>query len=155
MCSNRACFIIIKDSSTNLNQENWKNLMASYPKEYILIVSNSAGTDDDTGHEEAQLLQKNTGITVLRHSTKKPGCLDEIRDYFSKFGIQSNEIAIIGDRMFTDVLMANMMGAWGIWLSEGVETSQKIFPRIERAFYDKLVTQRPDDPFVAPVPKQS
>ena len=31
-----------------------------------------------------------------------------------------NQIAVIGDRLFTDVMMANMMGAWSIWVKDGV-----------------------------------
>ena len=27
---------------------------------------------------------------------------------------------MIGDRLFTDVMMANMMGAWSIWIKDGV-----------------------------------
>lgn len=31
-----------------------------------------------------------------------------------------SQIAVVGDRLFTDVMMANMMGAHGFWISEGV-----------------------------------
>ena len=31
-----------------------------------------------------------------------------------------DQIAIIGDRLFTDVMMANMMGSWGLWVKDGV-----------------------------------
>lgn len=35
--------------------------------------------------------------------------------------IQSaNEIAVVGDRLGTDVLMAGMMGSWSVWCKEGV-----------------------------------
>lgn len=115
----------------------------------MLIVSNSAGTNDDTNYNQASKLEKDTGVTVLRHPTKKPGCHEEIRDYFKKQGItEASEIVVIGDRLFTDMLMANMMGSWGIWLSEGVELSQKLFPKFERNLYHKLVTlkKRPNQP---------
>lgn len=126
--------------------------MDSYPKQNILIVSNSAGTEDDQGHLQAKILETNTGVSVLRHSTKKPGCHAEIAEYFSQIGIQPNEIAIIGDRLFTDILMSNMMGSWGVWLCDGVEQSQKIFPKLEREFYNRLVTNRMDNPFKPPRP---
>lgn len=98
-------------------------------------------------------LERDTGVTVLRHPTKKPGCHEEIKEYFEKQGINKTEIVVIGDRLFTDMLMANMMGSWGIWLSEGVELSNKLFPRFERQVYDTLVEKRQDSPFVAPNPK--
>lgn len=131
----------------------WAQLQAAYPKEHLLIVSNSAGTDDDVDYKQAEKLERDTGVTVLRHPTKKPGCHGEILEYFAKQGItKPSEIAVIGDRLLTDVLMANMMGAWGVWLSEGVERSEKVFPKMERYLFDKLVLSR-EDPFVAPKPK--
>lgn len=30
------------------------------------------------------------------------------------------EIAVVGDRLGTDVLMAGMMGSWSVWCKEGV-----------------------------------
>lgn len=99
-------------------------------------------------------MENDTGVTVLRHPTKKPGCFDEILDYFKQQGIAKHEIIVVGDRLFTDMLMANMMGSWGLWLSEGVEESQKLFPRLERGVYNRLVTQRPD-PFVPPTPSST
>jgi len=70
------------------------------------------------------LLEKNTGIPVLRHSTKKPGCGPEIFSYFRELpetGVtKPNQIAVVGDRLFTDVMMANMMGSWSVWVRDGV-----------------------------------
>ena len=31
-----------------------------------------------------------------------------------------SQIVVIGDRLFTDVMLANMMGAWSIWVKDGV-----------------------------------
>lgn len=129
-------------------QEVWKKLQDTYPKAHILIVSNSAGTNDDIEYAQAKVLETNTGVSVLRHPTKKPGCYNEILDYFSEQGIQKHQIIVVGDRLFTDILMANMMGSWGLWLSEGVEESQKIFPRLERGVYQRLTDRK----FVPPVP---
>ncbi|ODV81841.1 HAD-superfamily phosphatase [Suhomyces tanzawaensis NRRL Y-17324] len=132
-------------------EDTWKRLQDSFPKEHLLIVSNSAGTNDDKDYQQAQKLERDTGVTVLRHPTKKPGCFQEIQDYFANHGIASNEIIVIGDRLFTDMLMANMMGSWGLWLSEGVELSPKVFPRMERTLYSQLATRA--NPFVPPTPK--
>jgi len=88
-----------------------------------LIVSNSAGTKDDPGTHEAKLLTDATGVPVFRHSTKKPGCGLDVLNYLTNvpdLGVsQPNQIAVIGDRLFTDVMMANMMGAWAIWVKDG------------------------------------
>lgn len=117
-----------------------------------MIVSNSAGTNDDKDYAQAKKLENDTGVTVLRHPTKKPGCHEEIKAYFEKFGISNKEIIVVGDRLFTDMLMANMMGSWGFWLSEGVELSPKIFPKLERLVYHHLVELRPENPFIPPTP---
>lgn len=119
----------------------------------MLIVSNSAGTDDDlNNHQQAQVLESTTGVAVLRHSVKKPGCLDEIKQHFAKLNVKPLEILVIGDRLFTDMLMANMMGSWGCWISQGVELSQKMFPRLERDMYQRLVVSRGDNPWIPPTP---
>lgn len=61
---------------------------------------------------------------MLRHSTKKPGCRDEIFNYFRRapeLGVtRPDQIAVIGDRLFTDIMMANLMGSYGIWIKDGV-----------------------------------
>lgn len=133
--------------------ETWKRLQEAYPKEQLLIVSNSAGTNDDIDYKQALKLENDTGVTVLRHPTKKPGCFNEIQAYFDELDIKPHEIMVVGDRLFTDMLMANMMGSWGLWLSDGVEQSQKVFPKMERTLYAQLVTNREHAPYQAPVPK--
>lgn len=63
-------------------------------------------------------------INILQHATKKPGCGSDIMNYFRGHGDLAVhdpcEVAVIGDRLLTDVMLANMMGACGIWLREGV-----------------------------------
>ncbi|KAG7883940.1 hypothetical protein KL938_002525 [Ogataea parapolymorpha] len=92
-------------------EERWNSLKKEYPGR-LLIVSNSAGTNDDVDGQ-AQRLEKNTRVPVLRHSTKKPGCWPEIVAWFEQRGVAPHEIAVVGDRLFTDILMANMMGSYG------------------------------------------
>ncbi|KAI5956810.1 hypothetical protein KGF54_000427 [Candida jiufengensis] len=133
-------------------EQTWQKLKDTYPANQLLIVSNSAGTNDDINHEQAQILEQKTGVTVLRHSIKKPGCYEEILSYFKKLNINSNEILVIGDRLFTDVLMANTMGSWSCWINEGVELSNKIFPKLERQVYQNLVSNRENDPWKPPIP---
>lgn len=44
----------------------------------------------------------------MRHCKKKPACGKDILSHFGS--IQRDKIAVIGDRLFTDVLMANLFG---------------------------------------------
>ena len=45
-------------------------------------------------------------------------------DYFRhhpETGVTSpHQVAIVGDRLSTDMMLANMMGSWGIWVQDGV-----------------------------------
>lgn len=65
-----------------------------------------------------------TGVEVFRHTTKKPGCGLDVLDHLRKdpkTGVECpSQIVIVGDRLFTDVMMANMIGAWSIWVKDGV-----------------------------------
>lgn len=150
------CFAKDKDDKVwPAYNDIWAELQKNYPKEHLLIVSNSAGTNDDTNYAQAEKLERDTGVTVLRHPTKKPGCHEEIMAYFAKQGIEKpSEIVVIGDRLFTDMLMANMMGSWGIWLSEGVELSNKIWCKMERGLYDRMVASA-SSPAKPPTPGES
>lgn len=116
----------------------------AYPDAALLIVSNSAGTNDDKNHKEADLLEQRTGVPVLRHSTKKPGCKDEILQYFyeKKVISQPQEVAVVGDRLFTDILMSNMMGSYGIWVKDGVKPSSSLISKFEKQLYEYL---KPDN----------
>ncbi|CCC71502.1 hypothetical protein NCAS_0H01920 [Naumovozyma castellii] len=121
-------------------EKHWEELKKRYPDNAILIVSNSAGSSDDLDYKQAKLLEDRTGVSVLRHSTKKPGCKDEILQYFYKNKIVEapNEIAVVGDRLFTDIMMANMMGSYGVWIKNGVKPSRSIFCRLEKSLYNFL-----------------
>lgn len=99
-------------------------LRTAYPGPRLLIVSNSAGTTADPGFVEAEALERETGVTVLRHATKKPGCRTEIMEYFRsrpETGVsRPDQVAVVGDRLFTDVVLANLMGARSVWVRDGV-----------------------------------
>ncbi|MCJ1263077.1 hypothetical protein MMC22_002947 [Lobaria immixta] len=104
--------------------EKFQALRLAYPGSRLVIVSNSAGTNDDVDGKEANVLEAATGVKVLRHSTKKPGCGPQIMDYFHNAPDSNvtspSQVAVVGDRLFTDVMMANMIGSWSIWVKDGI-----------------------------------
>ena len=53
---------------------------------------------------------------------KKPFSYASILAYFKERGVvtSADEIAVVGDRLSTDVLMASLMGAWSVWVHDGV-----------------------------------
>ena len=66
----------------------------------VAILSNSAGSIDDENYAMADKTEKTTGIPVIRHLIKKPGCLKEVIDYFEKSTsqkIEPHEICVIGE----------------------------------------------------------
>ena len=89
-----------------------------------MIVSNSAGTRSDPEGKEAALLEEATRVEVFRHSTKKPGCGLDVLKHLQKMAKirvkHPGQVAVVGDRLLTDVVMANMMGSWSIWIKDGV-----------------------------------
>ena len=58
---------------------------------------------------------------------QKPGCHGDIMEYFYKHkdsGVTSpSQVAIVGDRLMTDMMMANTMGSYGVWVRGGVAES--------------------------------
>lgn len=117
-------------------QRHFSSLMKTYEpsRGRLLIVSNSAGTTSvDPSARDANQLELNTGVPVLLHNGKKPGCGPEIMEYFRKHpesGVtHPSQVCIVGDRLFTDIMMANMMGSWGIWIRDGVEYDQGVVSR--------------------------
>lgn len=93
----------------------------------ILIVSNRAGS---SAAHEAEALDLESKLSDLRISVfrlppgsrKKPFCGAEVLSWFQERGVveRADEIAIVGDRLGTDVLMAVGMGAWSVWCKDGV-----------------------------------
>ncbi|KAA8648804.1 hypothetical protein EYZ11_012764 [Aspergillus tanneri] len=97
-----------------------------YP-DSILIVSNRAGSHVryDTEVEELEKQLSGLRIPVFRlpdGSEKKPFCGAEVLQWFRERGVvtRADEIAVVGDRLGTDVLMAARMGSWSVWCRDGI-----------------------------------
>lgn len=101
--------------------------MSSAPHS-VLVVSNRAGSHPRYEAEIAEL--EENGLRELRipvfrlpeGSAKKPFCGREVLSWFRENGVVkgAEEIAVVGDRLGTDVLMAQQMGAWSVWCRDGV-----------------------------------
>ncbi|KAI9831320.1 MAG: hypothetical protein M1819_005094 [Sarea resinae] len=132
--------------------DKFRALLAAYPRQNLLIVSNSSGTSaQDPDGKDAALLEQNTGVKVLRHSSKKPSSSTQnaILQHFltsssptststptpssSTQVTHPSQIAIVGDRLLTDVMLANEMGAYSIWVRDGVVESSSSFSRLEKS----------------------
>jgi phosphatidylglycerophosphatase GEP4 len=67
---------------------------------------------------------------------QKPGChadvLSYLRDAPDTGVTHPSQVAIVGDRLFTDVMMANMMGSYGFWIRDGVVEEKGLVSRFMR-----------------------
>ncbi|KIJ15571.1 hypothetical protein PAXINDRAFT_29563, partial [Paxillus involutus ATCC 200175] len=94
-------------------QATWKECREVFGESNVLIVSNSVGTKHDPGEIQAESVSHYLSVPVLRHNSPKPAysCINAIRAYFStlRVPIKDEELVVVGDRVFTDVVMANRM----------------------------------------------
>ncbi|CAJ2507540.1 Uu.00g087260.m01.CDS01 [Anthostomella pinea] len=134
--------------------ERFRQLQKEYPGHRLLIVSNTAGaTSYDRDGRLADELETATGVSVLAHRVKKPGCKGEIMAHFKSHpetGVtHPSEIVIVGDRLMTDMMLANTMGSWGLWIKEGVKplNQKSIFSKFEQRLGPFLLARgfRPSD----------
>lgn len=77
-----------------------------------VILSNSAGSADDPGHAEAAAVEAALGARVVRHARKKPACGAEMMAALRT--TRPEEVAVIGDRVLTDVVLGNSSGCLSI-----------------------------------------
>jgi phosphatidylglycerophosphatase GEP4 len=116
---------LTKEVYSDSLQEHFQRLKEAYPGHRLLVVSNSAGTSSlDPSLTHSLAVEASTGVRVLTHSTKKPGCGPEIMEYFRKYpetGVtRPDQIAVVGDRLTTDIMLANLMGGYAVWVRDGV-----------------------------------
>ncbi|KAJ2400216.1 hypothetical protein GGI23_002174 [Coemansia sp. RSA 2559] len=127
----------------------WRRCRAVFPGPRVLIVSNSAGTPDDTGDEAAKKVEAALGVPVLRHRTKKPGCGSEVLDGLCGLArvpvgsIGPDQVAVVGDRLATDVLLANKTGMLSVWTrniitTKGDNAVASLVRRLEHGVYEVL-----------------
>ncbi|KAJ6497545.1 mitochondrial PGP phosphatase-domain-containing protein [Mycena sanguinolenta] len=102
-----------KDELVPELQDAWDECRQTFGEGNVLIVSNSAGSNSDTGGIQAESVKRSLQVPVLFHSTSKPGysCIKAIQRYFSSLRdpIRPEQLIVVGDRIFTDVVLANRL----------------------------------------------
>ncbi|KAG9294336.1 hypothetical protein G9A89_001841 [Geosiphon pyriformis] len=114
----------------------WKSCKSTFGSENIVIVSNSAGTPDDLNGRQAAKIEQTLGVSVLIHQLKKPSGGDKLKLHFG----QTSNVAIIGDRLFTDVLYGNLNGMLTIFVTQIITEKKDNFManKIRRFEYQLL-----------------
>ena len=127
-------------NTSNKSTSNERNISS------ILIVSNRAGSHPNYDHEihalEDQLTKHNLSIPIFRLPQgveKKPFCGDAVVDWFRERGVieRADEIAVVGDRLGTDGIMARMMGSWSVWCRDGVFEGEE-YARSQRNVLERM-----------------
>lgn len=74
----------------------------------VAVLSNSAGTPDDTGFAAADALELSLVLPVLRRRHKKPRGFESVRAHFG--GCEASTLVMVGDRLLTDITFGNAHG---------------------------------------------
>ncbi|KAH7102187.1 HAD phosphatase [Auriculariales sp. MPI-PUGE-AT-0066] len=104
----------LKDNLIPQLTEHWRSCKDAFGPSRVLVVSNSAGTVDDPGAIQAESVSHALGVPVLIHLAKKPGwpCVRDVRREFAKSAehlADEQKLAVIGDRLLTDVVLAHRL----------------------------------------------
>ncbi|KAF7798821.1 hypothetical protein EIP86_010047 [Pleurotus ostreatoroseus] len=102
-----------KDELVPELKDAWKECRETFGDNNVVIVSNSAGTYLDPAQVQAESVSYHLAVPVLRHKVFKPSysCISAVRAYFSSLPkpIRDDELIVVGDRLFTDIVLANRM----------------------------------------------
>lgn len=104
-------------------QKRWQKLLAPNDRQYeVCVLSNTAGdASADPSGELARSLEGQVGVRVLRHKRKKPMCYEDLS---RGLPCKPEQVLVVGDRLVTDVLMANLMGAKSVYIRPGSHPSR-------------------------------
>lgn len=136
--------------SNEVPNEEMKKILLNFSNVFgadnIAILSNTAGSANDKGYSDLNLIQKNFGIRVIKHRYKKPSVDSEIFEHF-KLNKNPNlnqrkSICCIGDRLFTDVIMGKEINSFTV-LVDPLDSSTDNFivqniRKIENYIVDKI-----------------
>eukprot|EP00730_Choanoeca_flexa_P020325 TRINITY_DN9933_c0_g1_i1.p1 TRINITY_DN9933_c0_g1~~TRINITY_DN9933_c0_g1_i1.p1 ORF type:complete len:191 (+),score=25.33 TRINITY_DN9933_c0_g1_i1:27-599(+) len=116
----------------------WSNLQQDY-RDRIYIVSNSAGTLDDPDEQETKATEQALGVAVLRHRDKKPSyeCGRQLLDALNN--PSPSQVAMIGDRLLTDVVFGNRMGFTTILTMPFTTAREPVVVQLLRKFENILL----------------
>jgi len=104
----------------------------------IVVISNKMGTELDRGFEQLDGFKKKTKLPSLIHKNKKPNKIKEINNYFK---VPFEKTAVIGDKVFTDVLFGNRYGMFTIYVEPFSKKNEGNFVYFLRKLGDRFVNQ--------------
>jgi len=122
-------------------QESLKTCVERFGRENVAVFSNSAGTPDDPGGVNKIILERTLGLPVVVHKDKKPLGFEQVIEHFGTTGkapLDARSILVVGDRLLTDTVFANLHGAKSMHCIQTLDTRgdnqvAKVVRRIENA----------------------
>jgi|EP00037_Helgoeca_nana_P012843 phosphatidylglycerophosphatase GEP4 len=106
--------------------------------ERAIIYSNHAGSGDDPDHAAAVALETKTQLPVLRHTSRKPFGIEAVT---ARFGESTQGVAVVGDRVLTDVAFANLHGMLSIHTLPLAPSKDNAAVRAARWFEETILTR--------------
>lgn len=147
LINQRIKFIVLdKDNTLTLPYQNdfadeqvqsgVTNLISTFGKNNVAILSNSAGSKDDPEYKEAKELEARLRLKVIRHITRKPMVKEEILESFNT--TNPREVCVIGDRLYVDVIMGKECGCYTILVEPISYSLDNFIVRLVRK-YERIV----------------
>jgi phosphatidylglycerophosphatase GEP4 len=101
----------------------------------VALLSNHAGSRDDAAGARADALERALGCAVIRHESKKPALAlgDAVLRHFGS-RVPLRRIALVGDRLLTDVYFANCVGMCAVLVSPIDAAADPWLVRVARRF---------------------
>ncbi|KAI9511496.1 mitochondrial PGP phosphatase-domain-containing protein [Russula earlei] len=87
----------------------WSEALRAFGPSHILVVSNSAGTRDDAAQLQAESVAYHLRAPVLLHTALKPSYSCAAAALAALPGLAPHELVVVGDRIFTDVVIAHRL----------------------------------------------
>ena len=107
----------------------------------LWLCSNDAGSSDDVALAHAAALERALGVPVLHHCAKKPAAA-VARAALEALRVPAARVAVIGDRRWTDVLLARQHGFVAVLVAPLARDCDPPVVRLARRFEDWLVGGR-------------
>ncbi|KAI9465920.1 mitochondrial PGP phosphatase-domain-containing protein, partial [Lactarius psammicola] len=87
----------------------WSTALRVFGPSHVLVVSNSAGTCDDPAQLQAESVAYHLRAPVLLHAALKPSYACATAALSALPDLAPHEIVVVGDRVFTDVVLAHRL----------------------------------------------
>ena len=113
-----------KETGVSLQSMNLFNAISSHGFDHIILISNNSSV------ERIEHVSKQLNLPAVTFACKP--FVFTMRRLLNDYGIKASESALIGDQLFTDVLLANVTGMSSIYV-EPIDISNISF--LKRAQY--------------------